>query len=224
MLSLGQVRDSVLKRTSQVRVGCRAAVPRPPGGVHRQLLQVGKAPFLRNSCDLTRRQSGKVAQVDRLCAFRSQVVVEKPMVTDLVVGVVGDVLGHIAVEHEESGDVGWSESGSDFQTVEFEINRRIALIGCSAEFGILNPQIGLDLLQSTQERQNCDVSLCDWCVVVVISAEGCRGTVNNAAPIVAVPAATIPFFKNDLRLLAPPNTLPFFSIAIFLSRIELRTI
>jgi len=96
-----------------------------------------------------------VAQVDLLCAFRLQVVVEKPVVADLIVGVVGDVLRHIAVEHEEPGDVGWSEPSNDFLPVEFEINWRLALIGCSAKFGILNPQVGFDLLQGAQEGENC---------------------------------------------------------------------
>src|SRR4029077_12273128 len=34
MLSLGKVRDGVLESCSEVGVGCRAAVPRPPGSVY----------------------------------------------------------------------------------------------------------------------------------------------------------------------------------------------
>ena len=167
MLSLSEIWNCVLESSSKVWVRGLAAVPCPPFGVDRQLLQVGEASFLGNSSDLTRRQNRKVAQVNRLCAFRLQVIVEKPVVADLIVGVVGDVLRHIAVEHEESGDVGWSEPSNDFLTVEFQIDWRLALIGRSAEFGVLNPQVGLDLLQGAQEGQNCDVALGDWRAILV---------------------------------------------------------
>src|SRR5579859_874484 len=142
MLSLGEIWNGVLESSSKVWVRGRAAIPRPPTGVDRQLLQVGEAPFLRNSRDLTRCQNRKAAQVDLFCAFRLQVVVKKPVMTDLIVGVVADVLRHIAVEYQKACDVVWSEPAGKRQ-----IDRREALIGCSAEFGVLNPQVGLDLLQ-----------------------------------------------------------------------------
>src|SRR5580692_4659710 len=123
MLSLGEVGNCIFESSSKVGVRGRAAVPRPPTGVNRQLLQVGEAPFLRNSSDLTRGQNRKAAQVDLLSALRLQVVVEKPVVADFIVRVVGDVLRHIAVEYQEPRDVIWSESGSDFLTVEFQIDR-----------------------------------------------------------------------------------------------------
>src|SRR5258708_21170496 len=156
MLSLGEVGNSVFESSSKVRVRGLAAVARPPAGVDRQLLQVGEASLLGNSRDSTRGQNRKAAQVDLLCAFRLQVVVEKPVMTDLIVSVVADVLRHIAVEYQKSRDVVWSEPAGKRQ-----IDRREALISCSAEFGVLNPQISLDLLQSAQERQDCDIALCD---------------------------------------------------------------
>jgi len=69
---------------------------------------------------------------------------------------VADVLRHITVKYQKSRDEVWSEPAGKRQ-----IDRREALISCSAEFGILNPQVGLDLLQSAQERQDCDIALCD---------------------------------------------------------------
>ncbi|HEY1471927.1 MAG TPA: hypothetical protein VGF61_23005 [Candidatus Acidoferrum sp.] len=42
---------------------------------------------------------------------------------------------------------------------------------------------------------------------------------KSAAPMVVAPAATIPFFKNDRRLLALLKTLPFSFIAISRTRI-----
>src|SRR5882762_8012482 len=162
MLSLGEVGNSVFESSSEVRVRGLAAVARPPDGVDRQLLQVGEAPFLGNPSDLTRGQNRKAAQVDLLCAFRLQVVVEKPVMTDLIVSVVADVLRHIAVEYQKSRDVVWSEPAGKRQ-----IDRREALISCSAEFGVLNPQVGLDLFQGAQERQDCDVALSDWRAILL---------------------------------------------------------
>src|SRR6266436_4387858 len=157
MLSLGEVGNSVFESSTKVWVRSLAAVARPPAGVDRQLLQVGEAPFLGNPSDLTRGQNRKAAQVDLLCAFRLQVVVEKPVMTDLIVSVVADVLRHIAVEYQKACDVVWSEPAGKRQ-----IDWREALIGGSAEFGVLNPQVGLDLFQGTQEREDCDVALRDW--------------------------------------------------------------
>src|SRR5260221_4188233 len=157
MLSLGEIWNCVFEGSTKVRIRGLAAVPRPPTGVNRQLLQVGEAPFLGNSSDLTRRQNRKAAQVDLFCAFRLQVVVKKPVMTDLIVGVVTDVLWHIAVEYQKASDVVWSEPAGKRQ-----IDGREALIGCSAEFGVLNPQVGLDLFQCTEERQDCEVALRDW--------------------------------------------------------------
>src|SRR5467141_2711155 len=134
MLCIGEVGNSVFESYSKVRVRSLAAVPCPPTCVYRQLLQVGEAPFLGNSRDSTRGQNRKAAQVDLLCAFRLQVVVEKPVMTDLIVSVVADILRHITVKYHKSRDVVWSEPAGKRQ-----IDRREALIGCSAEFGILNP-------------------------------------------------------------------------------------
>ena len=98
------------------------------------------------------------------------------MVADFVVGIVRDVLRHVAIENLQSRNVIGSQPGDDFLTVELQVDRGQSLIRGATKFRILDPQIGLDLLQSAQERQNCDVALGDWCVVVLFSAEGRRGT------------------------------------------------
>src|ERR1700739_2649047 len=168
MRPLGENRDCVLESSSKVWICRLAAEPCPPFSVYRQLLQGGEAACLGNARDFTRGQNGKIfPQVDSLSALRLEVVVEKPMVTDLIVGVVGDVLRHIAVKNQETRDVIWSEPGDDFLTVDFQIDRREALIGSSAKFGVLNPQVGLDLLQGAQERQDCDVALCDRRAILI---------------------------------------------------------
>jgi hypothetical protein len=48
------------------------------------------------------------------------------------------------------------------------------LISGAAEFRVLDPKIGFDLLKRTQERQNCDIALGDWRVIIFWSSEGYR--------------------------------------------------
>src|SRR5882672_635285 len=96
---------------------------------------------------------------------------------DLVVGVVNDVLRHVTIQHQESGDVIRSETRD-----EGHINWSETLIGGSPKFRILNPQIGLDLLERAQECQNRDVALCDWCAVVIFCREGHRRTRQDCRP------------------------------------------
>src|SRR5437899_7385812 len=113
MLPPGQVRDGVFKRASEVGV-FRAAVPIPPLRVHLQLLQIRKPAVLWHAGYPAGWQNGEVAQIDGLRALRCQIIVEKLMMADLVVGVVGDVLRHVTVEHLKSDHVIRSKSGSDY--------------------------------------------------------------------------------------------------------------
>src|SRR5260370_16912936 len=135
MLALSEIWNCVLESSTKVWVRGLAAVPRPPTGIYRQLLQVGEASLLGNSRDSTRGQNRKAAQVDLLCAFRLQVVVEKPVMTDLIVSVVADVLRHIAVEYQKSRDVVCSEPAGKRQ-----IDTRESFITFSPQFRFLSPQ------------------------------------------------------------------------------------
>src|SRR5205814_2005442 len=66
----------------------------------------------------------------------------------LVFGVVVDVLVHVAVELLESSDVGRTSSGEP---------REFVVLG-SAEFGILQPEIGLDQLHRGEELEDGNVA------------------------------------------------------------------
>src|SRR6266581_2264837 len=94
MLTSGQVRDRILKRTSEVGILCIAAVACPPSRVNGELLQIGEPAVLWHAGYPAGWQNGEVAQIDGLRALRCQIIVEKLMMADLVVGVVGDVLRH----------------------------------------------------------------------------------------------------------------------------------
>src|SRR5579863_5185432 len=88
---------------------------------------------------------------------------------DLIVGVVRNVLWHVAVKDLERGNVIGREAGDDFLTIEFEIDGREALVGGSPELRILYPQIRLDLLKRAQEREDGDVPARDsWAPVVTV--------------------------------------------------------
>src|SRR5437899_11901398 len=58
-------------------------------------------------------RKAKLAKIDGLRTFRRQVIVEELMMADLVVGIVGDVLRHVAVEHLKCNDVIRSKPGCD---------------------------------------------------------------------------------------------------------------
>jgi hypothetical protein len=81
------------------------------------LLQVGKPAVLGNPGYLTGRQDRKLTQVDRLGALGDQIIVEKTVMADLIVGVVRDVLGHITVEDLERRNIVRGKPGLDRLTV-----------------------------------------------------------------------------------------------------------
>src|SRR6266566_7360382 len=144
MLTSGQVRDRILKRTSEVGILCIAAVACPPSRVNGELLQIGEPAVLWHAGYPAGWQNGEVAQIDGLRALRCQIIVEKLMMADLVVGVVGDVLRHVTVEHLKSDHVIRSKSGSDCFAIELQIDPREALgaghgICWAAELSVLNP-------------------------------------------------------------------------------------
>src|SRR6266436_1589769 len=99
MLTLSKIWDRIFEVATEIRVHRPAPVPCPPCGVYGQLLQIGKPPVLWDSSYLARRQDCESTQVDGLCAFRNEVVVEKSVVADLIIGIIGDVLRHVAVEN-----------------------------------------------------------------------------------------------------------------------------
>jgi hypothetical protein len=76
----------------------------------------------------------------RLLALRAQVGVQEVGVAALVVGVVGDVLGHVPVEVLERRDVGG-----------------VAAVH-AAELRVLLPQVGLEQLRRGQEPQDGGVA------------------------------------------------------------------
>ena len=96
MLSNMQTRDRVREGRTEVRVG-GASVASPPAGIYTELFKIRKPPSLRDERDLAGRQGGEVAQVNLLLALRFQIGIQESRVTDLIIGVVGDILGLVAI-------------------------------------------------------------------------------------------------------------------------------
>jgi hypothetical protein len=58
-----------------------------------------------------------LAKVDWLAALGLQIIIQKRVMADLVVGVVSDVLRHVAVKHQQAGNVGRSKPGDNLLAV-----------------------------------------------------------------------------------------------------------
>src|SRR5207302_11036041 len=101
MLSTMQTRDRVGEGRTEIGVA-NAAIARPPAGIHRELLKVRKPASLGDERDLTGRQILEFAQVDLLLPFGLQIGIEESGVAYLIIGVVGDILGLIAIKNDQA--------------------------------------------------------------------------------------------------------------------------
>ena len=85
-----------------------AAVARVPTEVNIELQQVGQPSDILGASRLTAGQGSERIEIDRLFALRNRSTgVQESRVAQFIVGVIRDVLGHIAIEVAQGGDVGW---------------------------------------------------------------------------------------------------------------------
>ena len=149
-------------------------------------------------------QIAECIQVNRIRAFRNQVSIDELFVADLIVGVVMNVLRHVAVENCKRGRV---LRASAVHALLF------AVLG-SSKFGILQPEIGFDISAAARNRR------------IAMSPLVIAGPLRSAqmpmtrfrkcpAPTVAVAPATMLFLRNERRLTTPRNLelMSFFVIA-----------
>src|SRR5260370_3651216 len=97
VLTLVQTRDSLRKRRAEIGVFF-AAVASPPTGIHTELFQICKPSGLLNAAHRRGRQLSKTTEVDWLLALGFQIGLQEGHVADLIVGIVGDVLRHVAIK------------------------------------------------------------------------------------------------------------------------------
>ena len=106
MLPFIQTRNCLIEGCAEIGVG-RAAVPDPPTGVHRKAGEVCEPSDLSGPVRGAARQSTKVIEVDCRRALRSQVRVKEGGMANLIVGVVVNVLVHVAVKNLKGSRVEW---------------------------------------------------------------------------------------------------------------------
>src|SRR5437773_2528126 len=112
------------------------AVARPPAGINGKLRQVGKPSSDERWIDSgrsTAHQSAKRIEVCRGRSLGDQVRVEEGMMSDLVIGVVMDVVLHFILNNLQGVRVGFIASS----TWHF-------IVLDAAEFVVLDPKVGLD--------------------------------------------------------------------------------
>src|SRR5580704_1530485 len=94
----------------EIRIG-DAAVARPETGVNSELREIGEPlELLVCSVRYAAWQSSKTAEVNRLRTLRLQVCFQEGSVADLVIGIVVNILGHVAIKNLKSGHIEWIPS------------------------------------------------------------------------------------------------------------------
>ena len=147
---LTQTRNGLRERVTEIGVLIAAAVARPPTGVHGEFHEVGEPPDLPGACRFTTRNIAKVIQIDGIGANGSQECVDEREVADLILGIVVNVLRHVAIQLLKGIDVGCTRRSSwNFAVWD------------SSEFVVLSPQIGFENFNCSQEPENCHISPCD---------------------------------------------------------------
>src|SRR6267378_2362815 len=129
----------------KIRVMAVVAITSPPTGIDGKLRQVGEPMSDLGSINSRRgatHQSAKPVQNCRSRSLGNQVRVEELVMSDLIIGVVMDVLIHVFVRHREGLSIVWIAMAAwDFVILD------------AAEFVVLNPKVGLDYLQSRWEAK-----------------------------------------------------------------------
>src|SRR5579863_602924 len=128
-----------------------AAVAGPEAGVDGEIHQVGEAAKVARARGFAAGQVGEWRKVNRLGADGFEVGVNESLVTQLVVGVVVNVLRHVAVENlQRSLVIGAAAADA-----------RLFGVLDSTEFGVLDPQIAFKNFRGRQKAEDGNVALGD---------------------------------------------------------------
>src|ERR1041385_5700717 len=127
------------------------AIASPPTGVDGKLRQVSEpmSDQVRiDSCGSAAHQSAKRVEVCRSRSLGLQVPVEELVMSNLIVGVVMDVVLHFILNNLQGVRVGFIATAA-----------RNFVILDAAEFVVLDPEVGLANLQGRQESKEGRVSV-----------------------------------------------------------------
>jgi len=150
MLPNGQTWHGLRENETWIQVGIVVivAIACPPAGIKRKLGQVGKSfPDQGgvNAGGSAAHQGAKRIEICWICSLGDQVRVQEIVVSDLIIGVVVDVLSHVRIKNLNGLGVEWiAAAASGFAVVD------------SAEFVVLDPKVGLEYLQRRwKPQQGC---------------------------------------------------------------------
>ena len=147
--------DHLPEAVAEVRIA-RTAVAQIPTGIHVEVHQVGQSPGVYRSYR-TACERAEWLQIHRLPVHFSQKRVEKILMTELVVGILGDVGWHVLVNRFQSLPIGAIKVG---------------------KFGVLLPEIRFQYLCRRQESQDGRISICNGSEPIPIVAPIRKDTVN----------------------------------------------
>ena len=145
------------------------------------MLQVCQAAALLGAGGMTAWKCAKRIEVDSASSDGVEKSIQESRMTQLIIGVVCDVLRHVFVENLES-------------VFEGVITER--------KLGVLLPEISLDQLRCRQESQNSDVAVVEKEIVwfmILGSRRGAIGSATRAAAGVKSAAPKPRLRRNDLR-------------------------
>ena len=131
-LALEQTGNGRRKGIAEIGILPAAAVTRPPGGVDGKLHEIGEPGFSAGPGSLATGQRSKLVEIGRSRAHGHQICVQESKVSDLVIGIVVNVLREIRVENLQLRGVGSIPSPAWHFSVLH-----------SAQFVVLHPKIGL---------------------------------------------------------------------------------
>jgi hypothetical protein len=91
----------------RVKIGIGdAAISRPEAGVDGELGKIGESSHLPGPICFAARQLRERSQINWLGANRFQIITEESCVADLIIGVVMNVLRHVAIEELKGLSIG----------------------------------------------------------------------------------------------------------------------
>jgi len=156
-------------------------------------MRFGQPSDILCPCGFAAWQCAKPIQVNRICSFLIQDTrLMKNFVSQLILGIVVDVLVHVAIKDLKRGGVEWTPGSSwDFAILD------------SSEFVILLPQISLK--DSRAAARNLRIAASpgvrrpDFSSRPLLTARKADSQAARAPTTVAAPVARTPFFKNERR-------------------------
>src|SRR5213080_3664452 len=129
------------------------AITRPPTGVHCELRKVSEPVSDQVRIDSRRGAAHQSAKRIKICRSRSlglQVRVEEGVVSNLIIGVVMDVVSHFILNNLQGlSIVRIATAAWDFVILD------------AAKFVVLDPKVRLEYLQRRWEPKQCRVSWCE---------------------------------------------------------------